>query len=135
MYTAQASATNGRQGRTRTPDGRLDLALSMPKGLGGPGGEGTNPEELFALGYSACFGSALSFVAGMQKKKTGAFTIHASVTIGRDESGFGLAVSLEGEFPELSADEAMALMKAAHEVCPYSKATRGNVEVQLSVRS
>jgi osmotically inducible protein OsmC len=134
LYTAEASATNGRQGRTKTPDGRLDLALSMPKGLGGPGGEGTNPEELFALGYSACFGSALGLVARMQKKQTGPFVIHAKVSIGSAGGGFGLGVALEGEFPELAKEEAQALMHAAHEVCPYSKATRGNIEVVLSVR-
>lgn len=133
LYTAEASATNGRQGRTKTPDGRLDLALSMPQGLGGPGGDGTNPEELFALGYSACFGSALALVARMQKKQTGPFSIQARVSIGSDGGGFGLAVALEGTFPEIAKDEAEALMHAAHEVCPYSRATRGNIEVTLSV--
>jgi lipoyl-dependent peroxiredoxin len=133
LYTATASATNGREGRIRTSDGVLDHALSVPKGLGGPGGDGTNPEQLFAAGYSACFGGALSLVSRLQKIQTGPVTITANVSIGKAGAGFGLAVELTGDFPELARDKAETLMYAAHEVCPYSKATRGNIEVTLKV--
>lgn len=133
LYTAIASATAGRDGKVSSNDGTLDFALSVPKGLGGPGGNGTNPEQLFACGYSACFGGALKMVAGMQKIQTGPVTISAEVSIGKDDSGFGLAVRLIGHMPELSQDQAMALMQAAHQVCPYSKATRGNISVELAV--
>lgn len=133
LYTANASATAGRDGKVSSDDGILDFALVVPKGLGGPGGNGTNPEQLFACGYSACFGGALKMVAGMQKVVTGPVTINAQVSIGKDATGFGLAVKLTGHMPELSAEQAMALMQAAHQVCPYSKATRGNIEVELAV--
>jgi Ohr subfamily peroxiredoxin len=134
LYTATATATNGREGHVKTDDGQLDLALTMPKGVGGPGGAGTNPEQLFAMGYSACFGSALGVVARMQKVKTGPVTITAKVSLGKTEDGgFGLAVELEGHMPELSREQAEALMHAAHQVCPYSRATKGNIEVKLSV--
>ncbi|MCP5475214.1 MAG: organic hydroperoxide resistance protein [Lysobacterales bacterium] len=133
LYTAIASATAGRDGKVSSNDGALDFALSVPKGLGGPGGNGTNPEQLFACGYSACFGGALKMVAGMQKIQTGPVTISAEVSIGKDDSGFGLAVRLVGHMPQLSQDQAMALMQAAHQVCPYSKATRGNINVELAV--
>lgn len=133
LYTATATATSGRAGTAKSDDGALDVKLSVPKGLGGPGGEGTNPEQLFAAGYAACFGGALGLVAGQQKIKPGAHTITAKVTIGKGERGFGLAVALEGSFPELPREQAEGLMKAAHEVCPYSNATRGNIEVTLSV--
>ena len=135
LYTAQATATAGRAGHVSSDDGTLSLDLSVPKGLGGPGGAGTNPEQLFAAGYSACFGGALGLVAGKQKVQTGKVHITAKVSIGKTEAGgFGLAVELEGAFPEL-ADKALAqrLMEAAHQVCPYSNATRNNVEVKLSV--
>jgi len=133
LYTANASATAGRDGKTSSDDGVLDFALTVPKGLGGPGGAGTNPEQLFACGYAACFGGALKLVAGMQKIVTGPVTIHASVSIGKDDTGYGLAVKLTGEMPSLPAEQALALMHAAHQVCPYSKATRGNIEVELAV--
>ena len=133
LYTAIASATAGRDGRVSSNDGVLDLALTVPKGLGGPGGNGTNPEQLFACGYSACFGGALKMVAGMQKIATEPVTISAEVSIGKDDSGFGIAVRLIGQMPELSNEQAMALMQAAHQVCPYSKATRGNIQVELAV--
>ncbi|MDI1484524.1 organic hydroperoxide resistance protein [Polyangium sp. y55x31] len=134
LYTAGATATNGREGRVKTDDGKLDLGLSMPKSVGGPGGEGTNPEQLFAMGYSACFGSALALVARMQKVQTGPVHIEAKVSLGSDDSGgFGLAVELVGHIPNLPREQAEALMHAAHQVCPYSKATRGNIEVKLSV--
>jgi Ohr subfamily peroxiredoxin len=133
LYTAHASASAGRDGSVRSDDGILDFALVVPKGLGGPGGNGTNPEQLFACGYAACFGGALKLVAGMQKVATGPVTISADVSIGKDATGYGLAVKLTGHMPELSGEQAMALMQAAHQVCPYSKATRGNIEVELAV--
>lgn len=134
LYTATASASNGRDGRVKSDDGTIDLGLAVPKGLGGPGGAGTNPEQLFAAGYSACFGSALKLVAGMQKVRTGPVTITANVSIGKtDAGGYGLAVELVGTMPELDKEVALGLMKAAHQVCPYSNATRGNVEVTLSI--
>ncbi len=133
LYTATASATAGRNGKVASDDGTLDLELAVPKGLGGPGGAGTNPEQLFAAGYSACFGSALGLVASQQKIKTGPVTITARVSIGKGDKGFGLAVELQGAFPELAREQAESLMKGAHEVCPYSNATRGNIEVKLSV--
>ena len=133
LYTATATATAGRQGRVSTSDGSFDLGLAMPQGLGGAGGPGTNPEQLFAAGYSACFGSALTMVARMQKVTTGPVHITANVAIGPSGGGFGLAVELVGTFPELPAAQAEALMQAAHEVCPYSRATRGNIAVSLRV--
>lgn len=133
LYTAHASATAGRDGGVRSDDGILDFALVVPKGLGGPGGTDTNPEQLFACGYAACFGGALKLVAGLQKIATGPITISADVSIGKDATGYGLAVKLTGHMPELSAEQAMALIQAAHQVCPYSKATRGNIQVELAV--
>ncbi|MDC3959893.1 organic hydroperoxide resistance protein [Polyangium jinanense] len=133
LYTATATATNGREGRVKTDDGKLDLGLSMPKSVGGPGGEGTNPEQLFALGYSACFGSALAFVARLQKIQTGPVEITAKVSLGSEEGGFRLAVELIGHIPDLPREQAETLMHAAHQACPYSKATRGNIDVKLSV--
>ncbi len=134
LYTTAATATNGREGRVKTEDGALDLGLTMPKSVGGPGGEGTNPEQLFAMGYSACFGSALGVVARMQKVQTGPVHITAKVSLGKtDAGGFGLEVELTGHMPNLPREQAEALMHAAHQVCPYSQATRGNIEVKLSV--
>ncbi len=133
LYTAHATATGGRDGRVRTDDGVLDLPLTMPKGLGGNGAVGANPELLFAAGYAACFGSALAMIARLQKITTGPVEIAADVSIGKDAAGFGLAVELRGSFPELPREQAEALMKAAHEVCPYSRATRGNIDVTLTV--
>jgi osmotically inducible protein OsmC len=133
LYTAVGSATAGREGRVTTDDGSLDLPLAVPKGLGGPGGSGTNPEQLFALGYSACFGSAVKFVAAQKKLSTGSVTITAKVSIGKADKGFGLAVELVGQMPDLPRDQALALLEEAHQVCPYSNATRGNIEVKLSL--
>jgi len=133
LYTATATAIGGRDGRVSTDDGTFDLAVTMPKGLGGNGAPGTNPEQLFAAGYAACFGSALSLVARMQKIATGPVHITAKVSLIRKPVGFGLAVELQGHLPELAREQAEALMKAAHEVCPYSNATRGNIDVSLSV--
>src|ERR671917_596613 len=135
LYTASATARGGRNGTVESSDGILDLDLTMPKEMGGPGDEGaTNTEQLFAAGYSACFENALRRVAGQQKKNIGEDTsITANVGIGRDGNGFGLKVELVGHLPGLPREEAEALMYVAHEVCPYSKATRGNIEVELSV--
>jgi lipoyl-dependent peroxiredoxin len=134
LYTAHATAIGGREGRVKTDDGTLDLAVAMPKGLGGAGAAGTNPEQLFAAGYSACFGSALGHVARMKKVTTGPIAIDASVSIGPVASGgFGLAVELVAHLPELPREEAEALVAAAHQVCPYSNATRGNIVVDVKV--
>jgi Ohr subfamily peroxiredoxin len=133
LYTANATATSGRDGKVFTDDKSFELGLAMPRGLGGPGGAGTNPEQLFAAGYAACFGSALKLVAMQQKVVTGPVVINAKVHIGRTDKGFGLAVELQGVMPELPKEKAEALMHAAYGVCPYSNATRGNIEVTLSV--
>lgn len=130
LYTATATATSGRDGRTATDDGKLDLALSLPPALGG-NGAGTNPEQLFAAGYAACFGSAAAHVARAMKLKTGPIAVTAKVSIGPVGQRFGLAVALEVTVPELARDQAEALIKAAHEVCPYSNATRGNIVVEV----
>lgn len=132
LYTASAFATAGREGRVQTTDSAaFELGLSMPKGLGGAGGDGTNPEQLFAAGYSACFSSALSLVARMQKQSLAPFQIAADVSIGKVGEAYGLSVVLTGTFTGIPQDAADALMAAAHQVCPYSNATRGNIEVQL----
>lgn len=132
LYTATATAFGGREGRVASDDGILDLQVVPPAGLGGKGGA-TNPEQLFAAGYSACFGSALAHVARAQKIRTGPVEITAKVSIGPIDGGFGLTVALEARIPELPRAEAEALVRAAHEVCPYSNATRGNVPVSLAV--
>ncbi|MBX3197449.1 MAG: organic hydroperoxide resistance protein [Labilithrix sp.] len=131
LYTATATATAGREGRAKTDDGVLDVALVPPKALGGSGVGGTNPEQLFAAGYSACFGSAVAHVARAQKITTGPISITAKVSIGQIAQGFGLAVELVASIPELPRDQAKALLEAAHQVCPYSNATRGNIVVDL----
>ena len=133
LYTASATATGGRSGRVLSADGVLDLPITVPKGLGGSGEPGANPEQLFAAGYAACFGSALGLVARMQKVNLGTVKITANVSIGKDESGFGLSVELVGHLPDLERSQAEALLTAAHQVCPYSKATRGNIAVTLTV--
>lgn len=134
LYTAAATAIGGRDGKVTSDDKTLELSLAVPKGLGGPGGPGSNPEQLFAAGYSACFESAVRFVARMQKIKLDDVSISAIVTIGKlDEGGFGLAVELHGAFKGLAREAAEPLMQAAHQVCPYSRATRGNIDVKLVV--
>ena len=133
LYTASATATGGRDGRVRSSEGTLDLAVTMPKELGGSGAAGTNPEQLFAAGYSACFGSALMHVARAKKITTGPVQITANVTIGPVGQVFGLAVELVASLPELPRDQAEALVQAAHQVCPYSNATRGNILVDVRV--
>jgi lipoyl-dependent peroxiredoxin len=134
LYTATATATSGREGKVFSDDETINLPLSMPRGLGGPGTpKTTNPEQLFAAGYSACFGSALKLVAGKQKLDASKTTITAKVSIGSDGQGFGLAVELIGADPAMPKEQLHSLMEAAHQVCPYSKATRGNIDVKLSV--
>jgi lipoyl-dependent peroxiredoxin len=134
LYTTEATAEGGRGGRAYTPDGRFELELDVPTELGGPGGPGTNPEQLFAAGYAACFQSSLLRVAAGQKLALPNSKVTATVGIGpAHEGGFGLAVSLDLEAPGLDFSEAAALMEEAHERCPYSRATRGNIEVVLSV--
>ena len=132
LYTAKAHTTGGRDGASRTSDGRLDVKLSTP----GTAGGGTNPEQLFAAGWSACFLSAMKYVARNQKIAVpDAATVSASVGVGpRDDGkGFGLEVALEISLPSLDRDTAKALVEQAHIVCPYSHATRGNISVALHV--
>lgn len=136
LYRTSAIATGGRDGRSRTADGSLDVVLATPKELGGAGGEGNNPEQLFAAGYSACFLGAMKFVAsqGGHPKVPSDATVTATVGIGpRSEGGFGLAVDLAVSLPGVDRDAAEALVAAAHQVCPYSNATRNNIDVNLSV--
>jgi Ohr subfamily peroxiredoxin len=134
-YEAEGTAWGGRDGRAASSDGRLDFQLSIPKEMGGPGGEGTNPEQLFAVGYAACFHSALKLVAGKEHLDVSASAISVRIGIGKDDAdgGFGLRAEIVGELPGMAADEARSLMDKAHTVCPYSKATRSNIEVTLSV--
>jgi osmotically inducible protein OsmC len=134
LYTAVATATgDGRNGHTASEDGILDLDVRIPKEMGGAGGA-TNPEQLFAAGYAACFHSALKVVAGQEKADVTDTEVSASVSIGTlDNGGFGLAVELDVHAPNLEHDAALALVEKAHQICPYSNATRGNVEVKLTV--
>lgn len=133
IYTAHATSTGGRDGTTRSSDGVLDLKLAVPKEMGGAGG-GVNPEQLFASGYSACFIGAMKFVAGTQKIALPADTsINASVGIGQIPQGFGIEVALQVSIPGMDKAAAEALVAKAHEVCPYSNATRGNIEVTITV--
>ena len=133
LYTAVATATGGRDGRAKSDDGTLDLAIVPPRSLGGSGAAGTNPEQLFALGYAACFGSAISAVARRQKITTGPVSVTTRVTLGSVGQGYGLAVELESSIPEMPRDQAEALIAAAHQVCPYSNATRGNIVVDIKL--
>ena len=134
LYTAQAVVEGGREGHARSSDGRLDIDLSVPEDMGGKGGTGTNPEQLFAAGYAACFQSALLNVARGRKLDADDSKIDAKVGIGpTGTGGFGLEVSLDLHAPNVSAEDAAELMRRAHELCPYSNATRGNVEVTLKV--
>jgi Ohr subfamily peroxiredoxin len=133
-YTAKASATGGREGVAKSDDGRLDLALSTPIGLGGDDGKGTNPEQLFAAGYAACFIGALKFVAGQEKKSLPSDThINSEVSIGAIDGGFGIAVKLAVSLGDMDKAEAKNMVEKAHLVCPYSNATRGNIDVTLTV--
>ena len=132
LYTAEATAVGGRGGHVHSSDGLLDVDLRPPTEMGGPGGA-TNPEELFAAGYGACFQSALEVVARRQKVSVDGSTVVAKVTIGTIEGGgFGLAVALDVHIPDVDEATATTLLAGAHAVCPYSNATRGNIEVALT---
>ncbi len=135
LYKATATSTGGRDGRAVSSDQQLDVKLSAPKELGGTGAAGTNPEQLFAAGYSACFMCAMKFVAGQHKRTVPAdTTVTADVGVGpNDTAGFALDVELRATLPGLSAEEAQQLVDAAHKVCPYSNATRNNVDVRVKV--
>jgi len=134
LYTAHATSTGGREGTSKSDDGVLDVKLTTPKGLGGNGAVGTNPEQLFAAGYSACFIGAMKHVAMVQKIPLPADTsITADVGIGKILQGFGIQVWLHVHVPGMDKATAQQLVDAAHKVCPYSNATRGNVEVTLDV--
>jgi Ohr subfamily peroxiredoxin len=134
LYTAEAVVEGGREGHGRTSDGRLDVDLSIPEGLGGQGGNGTNPEQLFAVGYAACFQSALLNVANGRKLDASDSRIASRVGLGpTGHGGMGLTIALDLHAPNLSSAEAADLMARAHELCPYSNATRGNIDVTLSV--
>jgi Ohr subfamily peroxiredoxin len=133
-YTARATAYgDGRNGHVTSDDDVLDVDLAVPTAMGGPGGDLSNPEQLFAAGYAACFHSALKVVAGRSGASTEGSTVAAAVGIGQQGQGFGLTVALEVTLPGLEHDAALALVEQAHQVCPYSNATRGNIEVSLSV--
>ncbi|GGL72407.1 organic hydroperoxide resistance protein [Streptomyces fumigatiscleroticus] len=133
LYTAAATATHGREGRAVTSDGKLDLQLGMPVELGG-NGQGTNPEQLFAAGYAACFGSALALVGRQAKADVSDAAVTAEVGLRKEGEGFALAVTLRVELPA-TVDEATGrkLVEQAHQVCPYSNATRGNIPVELVI--
>ncbi|GAA4539656.1 organic hydroperoxide resistance protein [Amycolatopsis samaneae] len=133
LYTAVATARgDGRNGEVTSSDGVIDESLAIPKGMGGPGGDKTNPEQLFAAGYSACFHSALQLVARQAKVQLTDSTVTAEVSVLKKDVGFGLAVALKASLPGLEKGQADELVAQAHQVCPYSNATRGNIEVALS---
>ncbi|MFC5526336.1 organic hydroperoxide resistance protein [Rhodanobacter ginsengisoli] len=134
LYRAKATATGGRDGRAKSSDNVLDIKLTTPKELGGAGGDGTNPEQLFAAGYSACFIGAMKFVAAQQKLQLPADTqVTGQVGIGQIPTGFGIEVELIISIPGLPRADAEALVQKAHIVCPYSNATRNNIDVKLTV--
>lgn len=134
LYRATATATGGRDGRATSADGEIDLRLTTPRELGGGGGAGTNPEQLFAAGYSACFIGAMKFVAARDKLKMPAdASIQGTVGIGLIPNGFGIEVDLEIRLPGLDREAAQELVNRAHIVCPYSNATRNNIDVRLTI--
>lgn len=134
LYRAHAKATGGRDGRAVVAESNLDLKLTTPKELGGVGGAGANPEQLFAAGYSACFLGAMKFVAARDKITLPAeVAIEGSVGIGAIPDGFGIEVDLKVSLPGMAPEAAQALVNKAHIVCPYSNATRGNIDVRLSI--
>lgn len=132
IYTAVATAENGRDGRVASDDGQLDLVVNPPKAMGGSGA-GTNPEQLFAAGYSTCFQGALGVVAREAKADISGSTVTAEVGIGKNDEGFGIIVKISVSIPNVDAATAQDLVEKAHQVCPYSKATRGNITVDLAV--
>ncbi|HEV3431899.1 MAG TPA: organic hydroperoxide resistance protein [Paraburkholderia sp.] len=134
LYTAEATATGGRDGRAVVPASNLDLKLTTPRELGGAGGDGTNPEQLFAAGYSACFIGAMKFVAARDKIAIPAdVSVNGHVGIGQIPNGFGIEVELRVSLPGMDRAAAQALVDKAHIVCPYSNATRGNIDVTLTI--
>jgi Ohr subfamily peroxiredoxin len=134
LYTAHGKATGGREGAGTSNDGALNVKLSTPKELGGAGGDGTNPEQLFAVGYAACFIGAMKAVAGKMKLAIPAdVSIDSSVGIGPIPAGFGIQVAMTIHLPGMERAVAEQLVAAAHQVCPYSNATRGNIDVTLSI--
>ncbi|MFD7246100.1 MULTISPECIES: organic hydroperoxide resistance protein [Streptomyces] len=130
LYTAVATAENGRDGRVATDDGTLDVVVNPPKEMGGSGA-GTNPEQLFAAGYSACFQGALGVVARQEGADLTGSTVTAKVGLGKNGDGFGIIVEISADIPKADRGTARSLIEKAHEVCPYSKATRGNITVTL----
>lgn len=137
LYTAVATATGGRDGEAKSSDGRLAVKLDVPEEMGGNGGEGTNPEQMFAAGYSACFIGAMQHVADQEDLELPDDTsVRAEVGIGPQDKGFGLDIDLHISLPGMDADEAGKVANRAHEdVCPYSRATRNNVDVRLHVKT
>jgi Ohr subfamily peroxiredoxin len=134
LYTARATAQGGRDSSVKTDDGTLDFDLSIPKSMGGKGGNGANPEQFFAAGYSACFGSALAHVALTHKIELGDYTVQASVKLGKNEDDmFQLAVVLDCYLPTVDTETGEMLVNEAHEVCPYSRATMDNIDVTLNL--
>lgn len=134
LYSTKATATGGRNGQVKSENGILDLEVRMPKGLGGVNDDYANPEMLFAAGYSACFDSALNLVIKKEGIATGTTTVTVNVSIGsNDAGGFGLAAELHANIPGVTLEVAQSLIEKAHQVCPYSNATRGNMPVKLTV--
>ena len=134
IYQAKATAIGGREGRVSSSDGVLDFKVEIPKEMGGRGGAFTNPEQLFAAGYAACFDSALNLVARTQKIRLQNIETTAIVGIGKTETGgFGLDVDIEVKIPEIDRELAQKLIEQAHQVCPYSNATRGNIRVDIKL--
>ncbi len=133
LFEATATAWGGREGHVKSESGKVDLYLSLPKAVGGDDGPGTNPEELFATGWAACFHSALKMVAGQRKVNVADSAVSVTVDlVGSPAEGYGLSGKIEAELPGVDAAVAKELVEAAHEVCPYSKATRGNIPVEVS---
>lgn len=134
FYTAKSTAHGGRVGTVKSDDGKIDMNLSVPKEMNGDGGEGTNPEQLFASAYSACYGSALQSIAEKQNLDLGDFSVTGSVSIGKtDEGDFQLSVVLDSYIPGVDVETGEDLVNKAHEVCPFSRATRDNIDVTLNL--
>ncbi|CAA9202930.1 Organic hydroperoxide resistance protein OhrB [Flavobacterium bizetiae] len=134
LYTTSVTAKGGRNGQVKSENGILDLEVRMPKALGGANDDFTNPEMLFAAGYAACFDSALNLIISKSKIETGETSVTAQVSIGQNQDGgFGLAAELDVNIPGISIEQAHELTEKAHQICPYSNATRSNIEVKLSV--
>ena len=132
MYSAEATATGGRSGQVKSDNGVLDLQVRAPRAMGGANDDYTNPEQLFAAGYAACFDSALNYITRLEKVKTGETLVTAKVSIGPLEGGaFGLAIELSVNISDVSIEEAQRLTERAHQVCPYSNATRNNIVVSI----